>query len=147
MGIQTCRIDEADGVRSNDDALFDEIASGAGLRTDQGTVVSDQTIEQAALPGIGGAEDHGPDSIPQHRPVVTRRHQAAGSSEERVVGDVPADRQLQRREQPLGASYEKRRKALSAEVDQATERWEQATRKLKKARKAAQGAQAEVCQP
>lgn len=65
-------------MRTDDNALFDEIPGSASLGADESPVAADEAVEQAALADIGGAKDDGLDAVAQEFAVVAGSEQTVG---------------------------------------------------------------------
>jgi len=67
-------------VRTEDDALFDEVAGGAGLGADEGSVAADDAVEETGFAGVGFTNDHGLDAVAEEFAIVVGGEQAGRST-------------------------------------------------------------------
>ena len=66
------------------DDLLDRVAGGAGDIADDRPLESQQAVEQAGLPHVGLAENHGPNSFTQHPSLVGGGEQGIDHGEDRA---------------------------------------------------------------
>src|SRR5664280_1746830 len=71
-----------DTMRAERDRLLQVVASGAGFGAHEGALAPEEAVEQAALAGVGFAEDHGLHALAEHPAVAIRGPEAADAGRE-----------------------------------------------------------------